>query len=110
LSKPSPVASAPGAGVDKMAPPASPANAAMLEHPALLLPPPGPDGARPILDADSRKKVGFAAWRPLPGLRGWLSGSVLKVHEEEDAPLLFTVGRRWKGSARHEVRDAEGYG
>src|SRR5436853_145767 len=80
----------------------------MLEAPALLLRPPGPNGTRLILHAGSGQPLGFACW--LAGERSWrwLAGPVLEVHEEDDAPLLLTVRQRWWWSARHEVRDAEG--
>jgi hypothetical protein len=37
-----------------------------------------------------------------------LSRPVLAVHEDDDAPLLFTVHRRWSLFGRWEVRDADG--
>ena len=49
--------------------------------------------------------------RPRPSSRverGWWRSAVLSVHEQEEAPLLFTVRRRGLLWPRHEVRDAEG--
>jgi hypothetical protein len=81
----------------------------MLEVPGLLLRPPGPDGARAIVHAGTRQPLGFACRRPAQGLSRWLSGPIIEVHEEEDAPLLLTIRSPWRWSSHHQVRDAEGY-
>lgn len=81
----------------------------MLECPALLLDSPRTSGSRSILAAETGKKVGFAEARPLSGIWGWLGASIIEVREEEDAPLLCTIWRRFAWSLRREVRDAEGY-
>jgi hypothetical protein len=80
----------------------------MLEHRALLFSLAGPDGVRAIVDASSGMPLGFA--RPARGGSWWwLSRPVLEVHEHEDAPLLFTVWRRWGWLRRQDIRDADGH-
>src|SRR4051794_24242174 len=80
---------------------------AMLEHRTLLLCPRGPDGARAILDAETGAPIGSV--RHEPGPWWWPGAAVLAVHEHEDAPLLFTVRRRWGLPPRREVYDADGH-
>jgi hypothetical protein len=83
----------------------------MLEHRILLLRPrPLVPRVRDILDGDSGATLGYArleieasSWWPRLFGRG-----VLAVHEQEDEPLLLTIRRAWKLSARRHVYDAEG--
>jgi hypothetical protein len=96
----------------------------MLENGALLLRPcaafpgaaasgeaGGVEPARAVFDALTGAPLGFAGWRKRDGLwPRWLARPVLAVHENDDAPLLFTVHGLWGLSARWEVRDAEGNG
>lgn len=80
----------------------------MLEHHALLLLPPDAKGSRSIRAAKAPSQtLGFACRRDPEGIWSWLDYPVCEVHEEEDAPLLFTVRRRWTWPARFDVRDAE---
>src|SRR5262249_50101744 len=51
--------------------------------------------------------VGFTCARPRQGLWRWLNRPILEVHEQEEAPLLFTVHYRWGWPGRLEIRDAE---
>ena len=80
----------------------------MLESLQFLIGPKGADGARAIVDASSGARLGFAIWREGGGPWWWPTAPVLAVHEDEDAPLVFTVQRRWNWPPRREVRDAEG--
>jgi hypothetical protein len=80
----------------------------MLEQRVLLLLPACDSATRAIVSADSGAPQGFAQWRPRKGAWWRLRPAVLAVHEDEDAPLLFTV-RRWLALLPwREVRDAEG--
>jgi len=81
----------------------------MLESQVLLLRPPA-GGSRVIADAGRGSPVGFARWQPPEG--GWwgrLFGPVLCVHEQEEAPLVFTVRRDPLWWAQRAVYDAEGF-
>jgi len=80
----------------------------MLELSRLLIEPLGPDGVRGIVDGDSGGRVGFATWRPSRYSWWWPGSPTLSVHEQLDAPVVFTVHRRWNWPPRREVRDAEG--
>jgi hypothetical protein len=81
----------------------------MLEHAALLIGPPDPDGGRAIADAVTGEPLGSARWvRQRPAW--WLPAPpVLEVRELDDAPLLFTVRRRWGCVPRRLVLDADGW-
>jgi hypothetical protein len=89
-------------------------NGALLLRPGTALPAAGGEAAglelaRTVLDALTEAPLGFAGWRRRGGpWRRWLSRPVLAVHENDDAPLLFTVHGLWGLSPRWEVRDAEG--
>src|SRR5262245_31822489 len=81
----------------------------MLESHMLLLRPPA-GGSRVIVDAVRGAAVGFARWQPASE-RGWwggLFGPVLCVHEQEEAPLVFTVRRDRLWWMQQAVHDAEG--
>ncbi len=81
----------------------------MLEQRVLLMPPREAAAMRPILDAESGRRLGFARWPPVAG--SWwrrLAPPVLAVHEEEDEPLVFTIRRTWGLRPWREVRDADG--
>jgi hypothetical protein len=55
--------------------------------------------------------LGLAGWRRprfFAGLSWWPRGS-LAVHEDEDAPLVFTVHPRWRPGPAWEVREADGH-
>lgn len=76
----------------------------LLEQTTLLMLPAG-SGCR-ILDTE-RHPVGFTRWQsPVWWRRGPLS--LLEVHEEDQAPLLCLIARRWTLLASYEVLDAEG--
>jgi hypothetical protein len=53
--------------------------------------------------------VGFVCRRAIASRPwwAWFTPPVLEVREQEDAPLVFTVRRRWP-RRRREVRDADG--
>src|SRR5262249_11438678 len=81
----------------------------MLETRVLLLRP-AAGASRVIADAASGAPVGFARWQRAAE-RGWpgrLLGPVLYVHEQEEAPLVFTVRRDCLWWAQHAVCDAGG--
>ena len=81
----------------------------MLEHGSLLIGPAGASAARAVHDAGSGVPVGFVCRRASASRPwwAWLAAPVLEVHEQEDAPLVFTVRRRWL-RRQCEVRDADG--
>ena len=89
-------------------------NGALLLRPGPALPAAGGEAAglepaRAVSDALTGAPLGFAGWRRRGGSWWrWLSRPVLAVHENDDAPLLFTVHGLWGLAARWEVRDAEG--
>lgn len=80
----------------------------MLEHATLLIRPPGPDGARPIVEAEGGTPLGFAQAR-IVRRWWWPTVTVLEVREYQDAPLLFTLRGTWSWRTCHEVRDADGF-
>ena len=59
--------------------------------------------------AVSGELLGMAGWRLSEwwAWLSWLSPPVLAVHENDDAPLLFTVHRHWGLSPCWEVHDAD---
>src|SRR5690242_16093173 len=65
----------------------------------------GPEivAARRILDARTGKCLGFAAAQR----KRWWSGTTLRVHETEDASLLFSLYRPWGILRSWQVYDAE---
>jgi hypothetical protein len=82
----------------------------MLEPRALLLRPAAAGQPRVISDIVNKEPLGFASWQ-CNRKSGWWNrwrAPVLYVHEQEEAPLVFTVRRRGILWPRHEVRDAEG--
>lgn len=81
----------------------------MLEFPALLVRPPGPDGRRYILNGAGDKVLGLAISHRPAGLWRWFSRSTTEVHEADEAPLVCSVRPGWIWPTRYEVRDAEGY-
>jgi hypothetical protein len=82
----------------------------LLEQPAVLLRPADDAARRPIACADTGRPLGFARRPPRPARPWWrrLLTPPLAVHEQEDEPLVFTVGRPWALSSRRDVRDADG--
>jgi hypothetical protein len=82
----------------------------MLEHAALLLPPPGPSGRRAIVAADTGVPLGFARRGGHAELPWWRRPlwPVLEVREQDDEPLLFTVRHCWSWRGRRELCDADG--
>ena len=92
----------------------------MLEEGILLLRPCSTFPAAPaglasltpsqVIHACSGAVLGVAGWRKPQSWTwlSWLLPPVLAVHENDDAPLLFTVHRRWRWLSSWEVRDADG--
>jgi hypothetical protein len=79
----------------------------MLERGNLFVHDAAADGSRPIDDLGSGARLGTAV--PAARRVGWLPlRAVLEVREIGDAPLVFTVRRRWSLFRTREVRDAEG--
>jgi hypothetical protein len=87
----------------------------MLEHPILWL---GPRNALSdetsrsclvISEAQSRRPLGMARWRPRlgPFWRRWFTATFLEIVESEDESLLCTVHRAWWLRPSWEVFDAD---
>lgn len=83
----------------------------MLEQVHLLIRRGEGETAWTIVDAQSRRPLGLARWRPWAGPRwlSWLALPTLDVFESDDEPLVFTVRRMWGLSSKWEVRDADGH-
>lgn len=89
----------------------------MLEHASLIL---RRDAAPPngeindlkicwtISEAASGAALGVAGWaRGSSRSWNWFGRRILAVHETEDAPLVFTIHRRWGLTSTWEVCDAD---
>ena len=81
----------------------------MLEHTAILIRREGAIWS--IAEPVSGRLLGFARHRLVRGLWciRWPVRSAWQVFEAEDEPLVFTVQRLWRFSAKWEVCDADGH-
>src|SRR5262249_37933197 len=81
----------------------------MLENAALVITTWTGEAPRRMIRTASGQEAGFVCHRePSPRWLRWLLPTVLEVHENDDAPLVFTMQRRWKLAPTWIVRDAEG--
>jgi hypothetical protein len=102
---PTPNSSSPGSpkqpAASSFPTPDSSGESGLLEQPILLIRPAGLPG-RLLLETPTAA-VGFATWQ-----RGcWVWRPALRAHEQEQAPLVFTVRRRGLLLRRWEVSDAD---
>lgn len=87
----------------------------LLLRPCVTFPAVAPPGTplTPVraVYASSGELLGVAGWRMSEwwSWLSWLAPPVLAVHENDDAPLLFTVHRRWGLGSYWEVRDADSH-
>jgi hypothetical protein len=80
----------------------------MLETRMLLLSPALDGQPRAIADAETNAPRGFALWQSETNRWWtWLRPPLLSVHEQEEAPLIFTVRPCGLLGRQQEVRDAE---
>jgi hypothetical protein len=85
------------------------AGSIMLENAALVITTWMGEGPRRMIHTAAGQEAGFVCRRePSPRWLRWLLPTVLEVHENDDAPLVFTMQRRWKLAPTWIVRDAEG--
>jgi hypothetical protein len=60
-----------------------------------------------IIQDPAAAPVGLVRLLPGSGLRRWLAGPGLSIHEIEDEPLVFTVRHLWGWFHAWEIRDAD---